>query len=543
MKTRIIVLILLSILAMQVIFSSKQKCAYYDEPFQISAGLYHIKYNDYRIEIQNPPLIRILTAIPLLFTNLTLKEEPKSHWTSFQKYTYGKEFLYKNNLGADTILFLSRLQILGLSILLGLLIFIWASKIFNDEKCGLFALAFYCFSPNILAFSGIAGTDLGITFFILLSLYAFKKYIDKPSLKNIIFSGVCLGLAFSSKFSAILLIPIFILFTILKKDIFRNLINIFLIFIIAFSIITIIYLGNLNLFIEGLKSVFGIMEQKGVLTFLNGNYSDNGFKTYYIFAFLIKSTLPVIILTILSILCFKKIPASSFDKFYILIPVLLFFAAASNSKTQIGLRYILPVYPLIFIYFSGFLKTKLSGVLHYLLYVLLGFHIFCSIKTYPHYLAYFNELIGGPKNGYKYLVDSNLDWGQDLKFLKKYLNNKNVNLVECYFGQGDTKYEGIKGQHILSGESSPDVDYTKKERTDLLAISATYFQGIYIGQTDVFGWLKTKKPIANIGYSILVYDITNDSESHQKLGDLFLYGLKNQEAAKKEYSRAKEILK
>jgi len=174
---------------------------------------------------------------------------------------------------------------------------------------------------------------------------------------------------------------------------------------------------------------------------------------------------------------------------------------------------------------------------------MLGFHIYTSIKTYPHYLAYFNELVGGPKNGYKYLVDSNLDWGQDLKFLKKYLENKNVNLIECYFGQGDTKYEGIKSQHILSGECSPNIDYSEKERTDLLAISATYFQGIYIGQVDIFKWLKNRIPIQNIGYSILVFDITNDSESHKNIGDIFYYGIKNYEAAKKEYNRAKEISK
>ncbi|MBI5574259.1 MAG: hypothetical protein HY919_06890 [Elusimicrobia bacterium] len=130
-----------------------------------------------------------------------------------------------------------------------------------------------------------------------------------------------------------------------------------------------------------------------------------------------------------------------------------------------------------------------------------------------------------------------------MKFLKKYLAGKNVNLVECYFGQGDTKYEGIKSQHILSPVSSDDVDYTKYDRTDLLAISATYFQGLYIGQVDVFKWLKNKNPIANIGYSILIFDITDDEESHSRLGDIFLYGVKNSAAAQKEYDKAEYIRK
>ncbi|MBN1384750.1 MAG: glycosyltransferase family 39 protein [Elusimicrobia bacterium] len=564
MSKKILIILLLLILAIQVILSSKQKCAYYDEPFQISAGLYHIKYKDFLIEIQNPPLIRMLSALPLLFTDTTIKKEEKVHWTSYQKFAFGKEFLYKNKISADSILFLARLQILGLSILLGLIIFLWARKTFNDDNCALFALAFYCFSPNILAHSGIAGTDLGVTFFIILALFLFRNCIENPSHINIILAGVAAGLALSSKFSAVLLIPIFIFTVLLKKDRLKNIINIVLIITASILVVTIVYFGSLGCFIEGIKNVFGIVGDKGTLTFLNGKYSTEGFRNYYVFAFLIKSTIPVIILAVISIILFKKIPATTFDKIFLLVPVIVFFAAASYSKTQIGLRYILPVYPLLFIYFSGLVKIRFSHSLieaqrrsrfigtlslshsltflpSVICYLLLVAHILCALRTYPHYLAYFNEFIGGPENGYKYLVDSNLDWGQDLKFLKKYLKGKDVNLIECYFGQGDTKYEGIKSQHILTPIVSDDVDYTIKNRKDLLAVSATYLQGLYIGQKDVFDWLKKRKHIANIGYSILVYDITNDADAHQQLGNIFQYGVRNIQAAKKEYMRARTI--
>ncbi|MEW6556710.1 MAG: hypothetical protein AB1349_05070 [Elusimicrobiota bacterium] len=592
MRTKLLVFLLLVILAVQVIFSSKQKCAYYDEPFQISAGLYHLKYNDYRIEVQNPPLLRIFSALPLLFTDVTVKKEEKKEWISYEKYAFGKEFLYKNILSADTILFLARLQILALSIFLGIIVFLWSVTIFNDAKTGLLALSFYCFSPNILAFSGIAGTDLGVTFFIVLSLFLFRHYFYMPSprkhcshrltqikhqdtdkhrylirvhhlfylcssvvnfilsyrSKNVILTGISVGLAFSSKFTAVLLIPIFVFLVVIKKNRIKNLANIILIFIIASFVVAVVYQGSITQFIDGLKNVFGIVGEKGALTFLHGKYSAVGFRNYYLVAFLIKSTIPVVVLIVISILLYKKIPADNFDKMFLLVPAVVFFVAASYSKTQIGLRYILPVYPLFFIYFSGLIKIKNNFLLLASCFLLL-FHIYSSVKTYPHYLAYFNEFIGGSKNGYKYLVDSNLDWGQDLKLLKKYLDGKNVNLIECYFGQGDTKYEGIKSQHILTSVCSDNVDYTKKDRRDLLAISATYFQGIYIGDIHVFDWLKggggrwAKDPIANIGYSMLVYDITDDAESHQKLGDIFLYGVKNQKAAEKEYKHAAEIQK
>lgn len=542
-KKLIIIISLLLALALQVIMSSRQKCAYYDEPFQISAGLYHIKYNDYRIEIQNPPLIRIISAIPLLFTNVTIKKEEKPRWTSYEKYAFGKEFLYKNRLNAGTILLLARLQILGLSVLLGLIIFLWARKIFDDENCALFALAVYCFSPNILAHSGIAGTDLGVTTFIMMALFSFRNYFESKTPKNIILTGIFTGLALSSKFSAVLLIPIFIFMALITANRIRNLIDIIIAIIISLVVVAVAYRGSFGYFMDGIKNVFGIVGTTGVLTFLNGEYSTDGFRSYYIMAFLIKSTIPVILLTVISILLFFKLPTSNFDKIFLLIPVLIFFGAASYSKTQIGLRYILPVYPLLFIYFSGLINVKLVPRPLFLVYLLLAAHAFSSLRSYPHYLAYFNEFIGGPKNGYKYLVDSNLDWGQDLKFLKKYLDGKDINLIECYFGQGDTQYEGIKGQHMLSPLCSPDVDYSQKDRINLLAVSATYFQGLYIGQPDVFNWLKERKPINIIGHSILIYDITGDADAHQKLGDIFLYGVKNPKAAEKEYARAKAINK
>src|SRR3989339_376752 len=125
-------------------------------------------------------------SVLLLFTDVTIRKEEKQIWTSFEKYAFGKEFLYKNKLDADTILLLSRIQILFLSILLGIVVFLWSSELSGDDKAGIFALAFYCFSPNILAHSGIAGTDLGVAFFIVLSLYLFRKYLKTPSIKNII---------------------------------------------------------------------------------------------------------------------------------------------------------------------------------------------------------------------------------------------------------------------------------------------------------------------------------------------------------------------
>jgi len=142
---------------------------------------------------------------------------------------------------------------------------------------------------------------------------------------------------------------------------------------------------------------------------------------------------------------------------------------------------------------------------------LMGWYSLSSLMVFPYFLTYFNEIVGGPKNGYKYVVDSNLDWGQDFKRLKSWMEKNQIDKIYIdYFGGADLDYY-IKGKYIRwNGRKSKD----ELPKGNYLAVSANQIQGgralalpDYTEKTDYYLWLNEYKPVVFIGNSIFVYYI------------------------------------
>jgi hypothetical protein len=195
---------------------------------------------------------------------------------------------------------------------------------------------------------------------------------------------------------------------------------------------------------------------------------------------------------------------------FLLIPVLIFFAIAVWSRFNIGVRHILPVYPFLFVWLGGSVATICSSRKWWARSVtlVLGIWLIASVlKIYPDYLAYFNEVAGGPKNGHRFLVDSNLDWGQDLKGLKRWMEGQGLEKIEfAYFGTVDPSLYGINavpalGSNTLFWRGGKDHSPT----SPYIAISATYLAGLYLSDKDTYALFRGKNPVASIGHSILVY--------------------------------------
>ncbi len=154
------------------------------------------------------------------------------------------------------------------------------------------------------------------------------------------------------------------------------------------------------------------------------------------------------------------------------------------------------------------------GARHRLGLVVLGlWYVGASLSIYPHYLSYFNELAGGPTNGHKVLLDSNLDWGQDLKALKQWLDGNKVRTIQIlFFGAGYPKYYGIDDLHSrdnVERRSIPTGDDI--ELPEHLAVSANFFYAgdLYLPKemNELLRSYKLGQPIATIGYSILIFKI------------------------------------
>ena len=207
-----------------------------------------------------------------------------------------------------------------------------------------------------------------------------------------------------------------------------------------------------------------------------------------------------------------------------LLWLFIYWGVSINSTLNIGVRHLLPTFPLAILLVSGQIsriiemaKTKSKNALigsGLILAGLLGWFVSENLRIFPYYLSYFNQAVGGPSGGYKYVVDSNVDWGQDLVRFSNWVKENNIPRVEFdYFGWADPYYY-LKDRYIwMSATKYTDAnDFRTRNQSDgWLAVSATFLQGSQ-GSPDQpkpvnYLWLNSYQPLTVIGNSIFVYKI------------------------------------
>jgi 4-amino-4-deoxy-L-arabinose transferase-like glycosyltransferase len=559
----IVILLLLAIL-LQCVLSMRMKSITYDEPNHLVAGYSYLKRGDFSLNWPNPPLINVISATPLLFLNPKIQTYDPHHQSG---RSFVHDFLYVLNDNADQIIFWARVPSILLSLLLGFFVFRWASELYGIES-GLLALLLYAFSPNILAHSRLATTDLGMACFTFLACYYLWKFGSRPSVGNLLLAGFTLGLALISKFSTIFLLLVYLLFPFVQ---FRNsqqpnslkfgrwIVYSGLIIGIAALVIAAAYPCYLKpwyrfdetilptvpkwypnaktdkglwriispIRVPGREYALGLLgliehSKIGHDAFLWGKISSQGWWYYYLAALAIKTpiALQITLLLILGLSLqqyMKGTGPNLYNDFFLVIPPLFLFTALSFGAVKIGLRHVLFVFPFTFVFTARFFKLALQRrLLSGLAFLLIIWYLVSSIRIHPHYLAYFNEYVGGPANGYKYLVDSNLDWGQDLKGLKKYMEDRGIEKVKLdYMGTIDLDYYGISYEPI----SDQDLAALREGKftRGVFAIGATFLQGLYLpGDRDRYKWFRDRTPTTQIGYSIFVYEIDCRQERMHK---------------------------
>jgi 4-amino-4-deoxy-L-arabinose transferase-like glycosyltransferase len=272
----------------------------------------------------------------------------------------------------------------------------------------------------------------------------------------------------------------------------------------------------------------------GNTLYFMGQVNNQAWKEYFPMMYLLKAPLSFHILTLIVIgLWIASIKKRDFFKklihhlykwtrehiteFSLLVILIVYCVTSIIGNLNIGVRHILPVFPIMYIFISiGFFrlkdeikKKKIKIALSGLVAVLMAWYVASSLMTFPHYISYYNELVGGPKNGYKYAVDSNYDWGQDLKRLSNFVDENNIQKITVsYFGGDDPKYrfgEKLNGTAIYKNP---------EENKGWIAISATFLQekrAKVIEGFDFNGaeleWFNNFEPVGRAGYSIFIYNI------------------------------------
>lgn len=251
---------LLAVMFILLFFSAQGDSATMDELAHIPAGYSYLSQKDYRLNPEHPPLIKDLSALPLMFLNLNFPTDAAA-WKTYinGQWDMGRIFIYESGNNADTIIHFARLPIMLLAILFGWLFFCWVRS-FYGNAVALLALFLFAFSPTFLAHSKYVTTDLGAAFGFFIGLAAFLQFLMRGTKKSLMMAGVCFGVAQLLKFSLMILAPLYILLGILWvflknfeewhwkqffKEEFKMLFKIFLIGLIGLSIIWIVYLFHI----------------------------------------------------------------------------------------------------------------------------------------------------------------------------------------------------------------------------------------------------------------------------------------------------------
>jgi hypothetical protein len=141
--------------------------------------------------------------------------------------------------------------------------------------------------------------------------------------------------------------------------------------------------------------------------------------------------------------------------------------------------------------------------------LLIGWNIASAARIFPHYLAYFNELAGGPDNGYKWLVDSNLDWGQDWKELKTYMDVHGIARIKfAQFSSNDPATYGIDYEPIAPMTGVPPVLPARfNPAPGVYVLSASSLQGVPLADINTYDYFRHREPTARIGHALFVYEV------------------------------------
>jgi hypothetical protein len=557
------VVALLIVLLAELSLSIRRETQTWDEACHIFAGYSYWTRGDFGLNPEHPPLLKLLATAPLLSLPLRVPAHP-GIFSKEEDFTTAAEFVYGND--AETILFRTRIAAASLTLALALILFFAAKEMFGSVAA-LIALSLFVFEPTVLAHGAFVTTDMAMSCFLLATVYFFYRYVKHPTAPRLMLTAIAAGLGLASKHSGILLFPILIALAfgeILSwrkengetptgpRQALRLAGALIVISLISVAVLWASYGFHLHPR-PGLDAQARVVNyaarlhhplQAGMIqtfarwhllpeaylygladvgftadfshTYLLGKVYPHGVWYYFPIAFLIKASLALILLLLLVPLAviLHRVEHRR-ELLFLTVPAVIYLAVAMVSRMNIGVRHILPVFPFLFV-LAGWAAAKLIERRRSWAYVIVAallFDIVSSVRAFPVYVAYANELWGGPANTYKYLSDSNSDWAQQLKAVKRYLDGRGVkNCWFAYFGEVavDPSYYGIPCKPLTTIASvwlQPSIDVPAHINGPVL-ISAGVLSGYEFGPDSLnpYDQFQRIHPTAVIEHGVFVFD-------------------------------------
>jgi tetratricopeptide (TPR) repeat protein len=502
---RVAVLAMLVLIAGEIVLSTRQESQVFDESAHLYAGYEYWKHADFGRNPEHPPLAKLLAASALLPLNLKEPAAIAGVSQKAQDFINATQFLYGPD--ADSLLARGRGTLIVFSLGLALAIFAAGREMFGPGA-GLLAMALFAFEPLLLANGGLITTDMALSCTMFCSVYAFYRYVQRPTVARLAVCAIAVGLTLVAKQSGVFVFPILGLIAVAELatpgrigpddlpnvPVSRTVASLAL----AFVTMALVSYATLWAFYEfryaarpaGLAMtpaleqyyaaipnkfeaaaigfcarhhllpeayLFGwsdILQIPGArVTFLLGKLYLG--RRWFLFPamILLKSTITLLVL--LALVPLAGVWRRSRELMFLTIPAAIYLLIAMTSGMNAEARYILPIYPFCIVLAgaAGWEVARRSRGWAIAVTALLVFAAASSLHAFPDYLAYSNEAFGGPSNTYRVVSDSSGDWAQGLKWTKRYLDANHVS--DCWFDYSDPfvdpAYYGIGCKPLVSG--------------------------------------------------------------------------------------------
>jgi hypothetical protein len=541
----------------------------FDEAPHLVAGYGYWATGHFRMNMEDPPVLKLWWALPLVLGDGPPYPRDLATTTNHDHWQVGITFLYGSGVSPTELLTPARRMNLVLGCGIVLVVGWWSFRVWGSQIAGLAAAAFAVVDPNLLALSCVLSTDVGFTLFAILSSYFLWEYAAAPSRWLLLATGASLGLMLGSKLSALGMMAgmaVAGMAVILQGGVLalpgtperaasgtiRNRLRTggdlaFRLGIIAFVTLAATYgFVHFDQWGRGLKFQLTRTDHGDGAFYLCGNISRTGWYHYFLVALALKIPLGLIAAVVGSAVwsfgrtttsrpnpsqrerCSRAGGFLTYSGAWLIVPPLVFLAAISYSRVDLGLRVALPAIPFLYALAARLAGPGCGRVLR--VAFLGGCVAWAGVSgrgAAPHQIAYVNELADGPVNALRFLADSNLDWGQGLPALKDYMAREEIEAVYLsYFGTDRPESHGIRFQPLPGygriglpgGETIPPC-----APRHVLAVSANNLLGIYLNDPNTFAWLRERSPTAVLAGCIYVFDLTADPVAVRRVRSLPLH--------------------
>lgn len=536
----------LIVFAAQSGWSSTLKSAAFDEQYHLTAGFAYLRTGDPRLATNHPPLAGLLAALPLIGDIEIVLPTDHPAWAAGDRFLFSDVFLWESGNDAQSILLRSRWMMTLLGVLLVASIFFAARQMIGDSAAWL-ALLLAVFEPNLIAHSRFVTTDLPLTLFFFLAVWCWQRWLVKPQWRNAFLAGVFAGLAMGVKYNGALVWVVIGLMALIKPlstggatwrerllggiaAMLSALGVLWMLF--RFAVGPTAFLPDWVMlpapqywqwFWNTFDRIVNLQDVR--INFMLGETSRQGWWNYFFVAGAVK--LPLLHLLLALVGATAMIWRRTMRQYAVLwLPPVLFLLMGATQVLNIGFRHMLPAIPFVLLLGASVaeylperaqrpLRTVAAGIL------LVFWLAFDLLRVAPHYESYFNQLAGPWQNWSNILVDSNLDWGQDLIELRRVMDERGIDSINlAYFGKAVPEAYGVRYRPLPSylrfmegREIAAYNPYTPEPGWYAISATALRTGTMTPETTDLYQVFRTLEPNARAGYSIYLYHLTDPPQT------------------------------